>query len=243
MFAAGSEGLDLHVEGVTHLPPDLAPGAEALAAQAGDPRDAFEHLPSDTLAAFGTGLPALGPDFDAALNVALVQLADELDAPQLAELDVSPSQWLAGPIALGGSAGSLGDEDGQPDLFAVAQVSDVAAARADLANITAAFPPKSATPLSIAGARFIQVPAGDDVSLSYGVADDWLYATTGDVEDLVGAAASGGLDAESPFRLVAVGAWGGRAECLHRPSGAAAIWRRLRWTAPTGAPTSPKSVR
>ncbi len=198
-FAAANEGLDLHVEGVTHLPPDLAPGAEALSAQAGDAGEAFEHLPPDTLAAFGTGLPALGPDFDAALNVALVQIADELDAPQLAELDVSPSRWLAGPIAFGGSAGSLGQDDGQPELFAVAQLSEVSAARTDLAGITAAFPPKSATPLSIAGHTFIQVPAGDDVSLTYGVADDWLYATTGDAEELVGAAASGGLTQNPRF--------------------------------------------
>jgi hypothetical protein len=198
-FAAGKEGLDLHVEGVTHLPPELAPGAAALSAEAGDAGDAFAHLPSDTLAAFGTGLPALGPDFDAALNIVLLQVADELDAPQLAELDISPSQWLAGPIALGGSAGSIGEENGQPDLFAVAQVSDVAAARADLASITAVFPPKSATPLTVAGARFVQVPASDDQSLTYGVADDWLYATTGDPQSLVSAADTGGLTENPRF--------------------------------------------
>jgi hypothetical protein len=207
-FGAGSEGLDFHVEGMTRVPPELASGAEALAAQAGDPGDAFEHLPSDTLAAFGTGLPALGPDFDAALNVALLQLADELDAPRLAELDISPSHWLAGPLALGGSAGTIGAEDGQPDLFAVAQVSDVAAARADLASITAVFPPKSATPLIVAGARFVQVPAGDDRSLTYGVADDWLYATTGDPESLVGAAASGGLSQNPRFTSLQSGLGG-----------------------------------
>jgi hypothetical protein len=197
-FAAGKEGLDLHVEGVTHLPPDLAP-AQALSAQAGDPGDAFAHLPSDTLAALGTGLPALGPDFDAALNIVLLQLADELDETQLAELDISPSQWLAGPIALGGSAGTIGEEDGEPYLFAVARVSDVAAARADLASVTASFPPKSATPLTVAGAQFVQVPASGDQSLTYGVADDWLYATTGDPESLVGAAASGGLTENPRF--------------------------------------------
>ena len=204
--AATGDGLDLRFEGATHVPPDLAGGPEALSAQLGDPGDAFVHLPQDTLAAFGTGLPMLGPEFDAALNVALLQAADELDAPQLAELEVHPGQWLAGPIALGGSAGSLGESDGQPDVFAVAQVSDAAAARADLASLTAAlFPPKTATPLSVAGARFIQVPAGDNLSLTYGVADDWLYATTGQPEALVGAAVTGGLASNPRFAALQSG--------------------------------------
>jgi hypothetical protein len=195
-FAAAEGGLDFHLEGSTHVPPDLA-DAQAISAQAGDPGDAFIHLPQDTLAAFGTGLPMLGPEFDAALNVALLQAAEELDVPGLAELEVHPGQWLAGPIALGGSAGTIGEPDGQPDLFAVAQLSDADAARVDLASVTALFPPKTATPLTVAGARFVQVPAGDDRSLTYGVADDWLYATTGQADALVGAAASGGL-AENP---------------------------------------------
>jgi hypothetical protein len=204
-FAASAVGLDIHLEGATQLPPDAASGPRAIAAQAGDPGDAFAHVPQDTLAAFGTELPMLGAELDAALQLVLLQAAEEMDAPELAELDVHPSQWLAGPIAVGGSAGNIGEPDGVPELFAVAQVSDAAAARADLTTLTALFPPKTATPLSIAGATFVQVPAAEDLSLTYGVADDWLYATNGDAEALVGAAETGGLTQNPRFAALQSG--------------------------------------
>jgi hypothetical protein len=204
-FGANAVGLDIHLEGASRLPPDLAGRPQALAAQAGDPGDAFAHVPEDTLAAFGTGLPILGAELDAALQLVLLEVAEEMDAPELAELDVHPSQWLAGPFAFGGSAGTLGEPDGKPDLFAVAQVSDAAAARADLTRLTALFPPKTATPLSIGGATFVQVPAEEGVTLTYGVADDWLYATSGDAEALVGAVETGGLTQNPRFSAMQSG--------------------------------------
>ncbi|HEY1298035.1 MAG TPA: DUF3352 domain-containing protein [Chloroflexota bacterium] len=197
-FAAVSNGLEIHLEGTTQVPPDLAGEAAAELADLGDPGDAFGHLPADTLVAFGTGLPMLTPEIDDALNAELQQAADELDVPELAALEVHPSQWLAGPIAVGANAGEAGST---PNVFLVAQVSDPAAAGEDLDKVTGLFPPKSVNTLSIADNTFFQAPLSDtdDQSLTYGLADDWLYAVNGDAESVVNAADTGGLTENPRF--------------------------------------------
>jgi hypothetical protein len=191
-FAAVGDGLEIRFEGATQLPPDLAGETAFELGDLGDPGDAFGHLPADTLVAFGTGLPMLTPEIEEALNAELQQAADELDVPELAALEVHPSQWLAGPIALGANAGETGSS---PNVFLVAQVSDSAAAGADLDNVTGLFPPKSVSTLSIGENTFLQAPLSDteDQSLTYGLADDWLYAVKGDAEAILNAADTGGL--------------------------------------------------
>jgi hypothetical protein len=195
-FAAVRNGLEIRLEGATQLPPETA-GAAAAAniSGLGDPGEAFNHLPANTLAAFGTGLPTLTPEIDDALNAELQQAADELDVPGLAGLEVHPSQWLAGPLAVGANADSVGEASGVPNVFLVAQVSDPTAARDDLGNLTALFPPKTVTTVPIADNQFFQAPlsGSEDQALTYGVADDWLYAVNGDAEAVVSAADSGGL--------------------------------------------------
>ena len=200
-IAAVTNGLELRVEATTQLPPELGSEASAQLGALGDPGDAFSHLPADTLAAFGTGLPMLTPQIDDALNAELQQAAAQLDLPELAELEVHPSQWLAGPIALGGNVGSIGEAGGLPNVFLVAQVSDTAAARRDLGSVTGLFPPKSVSTISIAGSPFFQAPLSnsEDQSLTYGVASDWLYAVSGDAEAVVSAADSGGLTQNARF--------------------------------------------
>jgi hypothetical protein len=197
-FAAVANGLEIRVEGATQLPPKKA---VADITDLGDPGQAFNHLPANTLAAFGTGLPTLPPELDDALNAKLQQAADELDVPEVAGLELHPSQWLAGPLAVGATAGSIGETGGMPNVFLVAQVSDPTAARDDLGNLTALFPPKTVTTVPIAGNEFSQAPLGDteDQSLTYGVADDWLYAVNGDAEAVVNAADSGGLTKNPRF--------------------------------------------
>ena len=197
-FAAVPNGLEIRLEGATQAPPDLAGESVTKLGDLGDPGDAFGRLPSDTLLAFGTGLPMLTPEIDDALNAELQQAADELDVPELAALEVHPSQWLAGPIALGAKAG----EDGSsPNVFLVAQVSNPAAAGEDLDKVTGLFPPKSVNTLSIADNPFFQAPLGDtdDDSLTYGLADDWLYAVRGDAEAVVNAAETEGLTQNPRF--------------------------------------------
>lgn len=200
-FAAGQTGLDIRVEGATQLPPDLGAEAALGTGDLGDPGEAFSHLPADTLAAFGTGLPMLTPEIDDALNAELQQAVSQLDVPELAGLEVHPSQWLAGPVAVGGAAGSVGEAGGLPNVFLVAQVSDPTAARADLGSVTDLFPPKTVSTVSIAGFPFFQAPVSDtgDESLTYGVANDWLYAVSGDAEAVVSAADSGGLAQNTRF--------------------------------------------
>jgi hypothetical protein len=197
-FAAAANGLEIHLEGATRVPPDLAGQAASELGDLGDPGDGFVHLPADTLVAFGTGLPMLTPEIDDALDAELQQAADELDVPELTALEVHPSQWLAGPIALGANAGEAGSS---PNVFLVAQVNDPAAAGGDLDNVTGLFPPKSVNTLSIADNTFFQAPPSDtdDQPLTYGLADDWLYAVRGDAEAVVNAADTGGLTQNPRF--------------------------------------------
>lgn len=204
-FAAASGGLDIRFEGTTRLPPDLARQSPAVAL--GDASDAFAHLPEDTLAAYAIGLPPLAPQLDTGVALALQQLASRLELPDLAELDLHPSQWLVGPIAFGASVGSIGEPGGQPDLFMVAKTSDAAAAQADLASITGLFPPKTVTPVSIGGARFIEAPVGGaaNASVTYGLVDDWLYLVSGDTQAVVDAASSGGLTQNPRFQALQAG--------------------------------------
>lgn len=200
-FAALPNGLEVRLEGATQLPADAPADTVAEISNLGDPGDAFSHLPADTLAALGTGLPSLAPEIDDALNAELQQAAVQLDAPELAGLELHPSQWLAGPIAFGGDAGSSGAAGGLPNVFLVAQVSDATAARKDLGGVTDLFPPKSVSTVSIAGNPFFQAPLSEteDQSLTYGVADDWLYAVSGDAESVVTAVDAGGLTQNPRF--------------------------------------------
>ncbi len=197
-LAASWDGLDFRIESTTRLPPELA-GQANLSAQLADADAAFAHLPADTLVALGTGLPMIGPQLDDAIAIGLQQAAQQLDAPELAQLDIHPSQWLVGPVALGGNAGTLSEPGGAPDVFLVAQVGDADAARADLNSVTALLPPKTATPLSIAGSTFVQVPLSEGQSLAYGVADNWLYAGNGDLQKVVESSATGGLTANPRY--------------------------------------------
>ncbi len=195
-FAAAPSGLEVRVEGATHLAPDVAAQADLGSVAVGDPADAFAHMPPNTLAAFGAALPPPGPEIDDELNAALQQAADNLDVPELADIELHPSQWLTGPIGIGGSTGQPG---GDPDLFLVAQVSDTDTARADLATVARLFPPKSVASVDIAGAPFYVAPVSNGGSLTYGLAEDWLYAVSGDAETVVDAAGSGGLSENQRF--------------------------------------------
>jgi hypothetical protein len=197
-FAAAPGGLDIRVEGTTHVPPELA-GQIAAAAQEGDPAEAFSRLPADTLVALGSGLPPIGPETDDLLGQALQQYADLLDLPELASVDLHPSQWLGGAFALGGNSGSLGEPDGQPNVYLVAQVSDPAAAQADLDGLTALLPPKSATPVTIAGASMMQFVPDGLQPVTYGVTDGWLYGVSGDAESVVEAASDASIDANPRY--------------------------------------------
>lgn len=195
-FAAAPSGLDIRMEGAAVLPPELAAEQQAAAATA-DPVEAFAHLPSTTLVAFGAGLPGVTPELDDALSAALQQVSDQLQAPELGDLNLHPSAWLGGAFAFGGSAGTIGEPGGQPDVFLVAQVTDPDAAQADVDAVSALLPPKSVTPVTVGGFTMAQTTIQDDHVLTYGLADGWLYGVSGDAESVVDAASSGGL-ADNP---------------------------------------------
>jgi hypothetical protein len=197
-FAAVANGMEIRLEGETQVPPALAGESTTELGDLGDPGDAFGHLPANTLVAFGTGLPLQSSGIDDAINAEVQHAANELDAPELAALEVHPSQWLTGPIALGANAGEAGSS---PNVFLVAQVNNTAAAAEDLDRVTGLFPPKSVNALSIAGNTFAQAPLRDtdDQSLTYGLADDWLYAVKGDAEAVVNAVDTGGLTQNPRF--------------------------------------------
>jgi hypothetical protein len=104
------------------------------------------------------------------------------------------SQWLGGSFAFGASSGRVGEPSGQPDLFLLAEVADPAAARVDVAGISRLLPPKTVTPVSIDGFPFLQAVVGDGQSITYGLADGWLYAVSGDAAAVVEAASTSGLE-------------------------------------------------
>jgi hypothetical protein len=82
----------------------------------------------------------------------------------------------------------------------MAGVYDMAAAQNDLSALEDLFPPKSVNSTDVAGYTLQQVDLDDaDLTLTYGVADNWLYATAGgDPAEVVGAAQSGPLTEANP---------------------------------------------
>jgi hypothetical protein len=143
---------------------------------------------------------------------ALVQAATEnAELPTLP--DIHPEDWLRGDVAFGLAGGSLRPgfivPSGTPMVFALAGVADPTAALRDLAILERQLlPPKAVSEVDVAGFTFRQLAVGSDPDqvLTYGLADDWLYAISGggDPADVVGAAQTGDtLDAANPrFDLV-----------------------------------------
>jgi hypothetical protein len=187
--SATTEGLDLRLEAS-----GAQPAQEVVMGGDGDALAGFGHLPASTLLAVSGAVP---PEAFAVLNAVTTSALEAADSPVPAP-DIHPEDWLTGELAVGISSGSLRPgflrPGGMPSFYLVAGVANPAAARRDLAAIERLFPPKSVVPVDVAGALLRQVATQPDLTLTYGVADDWLYATNGDAEALVAAAAVGGLE-------------------------------------------------
>ncbi len=195
--ALRQEGADIRVEATTSgLPPQQQ--AE-LAASSGSALDAFGRLPAGTLVALGAPVGQLPPETDQLVNQVVAEALQNEIGPDVQAPELHLSQWLSGQWAFGGAQGTVGQPNGQPDLFLVAGVSDRAAAQRDVNAIEAFFPPKSVVPVDVAGHRLLQGTAGLGETVTWGVADDWLYAVSGDAESVVGAADTGGLSANPRF--------------------------------------------
>jgi hypothetical protein len=190
-FALASDGVELRGESAldTPVPPSATAGGDAL--------EALAMLPPDTLAAIaGNDLPRL-----------VEQLQAEADSPAVEQVVPAEAQdilaslgdWLSGAFAAGISAGSLGEVEGQPNLFLIAGVGDEELANQSLDQIQSGLPPKSVNQVDVAGRTLNQVGFEPGQTLTYGVADSWLYLVSGDAE----AALAGGLDTNPRYQMVA----------------------------------------
>ena len=195
--ALRQEGADIRVEATTS---GLPPQQEAeLAASSGSALDAFNRLPAGTLVALGAPVGQLPPEIDQVVNEAVAGALADVAGPDVQAPELHLSQWLSGQWAFGAAQGTVGQPNGQPDLFLLAGVSDATAAQRDLNGLAVLFPPKSVVPVDVAGHRLLQGTAGLGETVTYGVADDWLYVVSGDAESVVGAADTGGLSANPRF--------------------------------------------
>lgn len=191
-LSARSDGLAVHFERL---------GEEPIAVPSypsGNAISVFERLPADTLAATS------GSSFTEVL-VALdesIEMARRSAPASFPIGDFDFSQWLAREYVLGLSRGTLDAPDGQVEGALVARVGAPGAVEADLDRLDALFPPKAVQTVIVDGQRFKQVELSPGQTATYGVVDDWLYLTNGDVARVLAAAQTGGLRGNPRFRMV-----------------------------------------
>jgi hypothetical protein len=194
-FALASDGVELRAESTLDAPTSGAVGGS------GDALEALSMLPADTLAAVaGNDLPRL-----------VAQTQTEADSQALGEVVPAGAQevlaslgdWLSGEFAAGVSAGSLDEPDGQPNVFLIAGVGDEDLASQSLDAIQGDLPPKSVYQVDVAGRTLNQVVLEPGQTLTYGVADSWLYVVSGDAEGVLEASDAGGLGSNPRYRMVA----------------------------------------
>jgi Protein of unknown function (DUF3352) len=190
-----SDGVELRSESIRDLPPSTPVGSGG-----GDALEALTALPSDTLVAFaGSDLPGLVSELEAQAGGAVVE---ELAPPGIEDVLGSLGDWLSGEFAAGVAPGTLGEPEGEPDLVLIAGVGDPDAANQSLDQLQQVFPPKSVYQVDVAGRTLNQVVPEPGETLTYGVADSWLYLIRGDAEGVLSAADDAGLDANPRYQMV-----------------------------------------